>query len=496
MALEEKKPCPTYFDTTFLNVDEDDAATVGLEAPKKENRWCLIEVSKETLASLEAGESFHIKEHGAGQAACAALCTPDKTFALEFLENSNPMYLANVACVEMVKDSKVEVASAEVIDKENVCNAADGGGTSDASPEAVAKDETPQKMDRCTIFAQVRGNIFLKSFSADSQRVRDLLMPYPIENTGSEPGAGRSPFTFSSLQFQVAASPKELQSILEKGPYIERDGAWYWMPAAFEREVTDAALNLISINSLDVKSLDVELLYRQVQEHFGEEYALSSEILSNLLRPFAQDAPAKIEDAAAPVAECADKEVSKMGQIGKTGTLALDPEKIKIFHGTQLLRQSPARIRQRFDLAEPPARSKRPRIGGVAAGPASAGREASLHVQEFCSAFSALAGSETAIEDISKLLGDRMYIDEAEEAVHPLDAATLPLEPRERLKRLFDLSSHWRPERLSPLMAPAVHGIKVDAWLLKFVKIVYIEFEKDKEVRMMTKKFAALPSWN
>lgn len=517
MALEEKKPYPTNFASTFINVDEDDAATVGLEAPKKENKWCLMEVSKDLLAVIEAGGRCHIKEFGKGESSCATLCTPDKTFALEFLENSNPMYLGDVTVVESVKETKVQAAD-EAVDKENVCNSGDAVAAADANPEAVAKDETSSKSGRCTIFAQVRGNIFLKPFSADSQRVRDLLMPYPIESF-SESGEGRSPLTLSSLQFQVAASPKELQNILEKGPYIERDGAWYFMPAAFEREVTDAALSLISVNSMDLKSVDLELLYGKVQEHFGEDYALSSNVVANLLRPFVQDAPAKdapakdapakdapAKDASAKdasgkvdektsVAESADKGASGTDEAEKTGKLSLDPEKIKVFHGTQLLRQPPARIRERFGLAEAPPRSKRPRMGGVA-GPASGGREASLQVQEFCAAFSALIGSETKIEEISKLLGDRMYIDEAEEAVHALDAGALPLEPRERLKRLFDLSSHWRPERLSRLMAPAVHGIKVDAWLMKFVKIVFIEFEKDKEVRMMTKKFAGLPSWN
>merc|ERR1719420_871722 len=82
----------------------------------------------------------------------------------------------------------------------------------------------PVAKEHCTIFAQVRGNVFLKAFCADSQAVRDILKPYPISANGVEPEAGRSPVTFSSLQFQVAASPQELQNILDKGPYVECEG--------------------------------------------------------------------------------------------------------------------------------------------------------------------------------------------------------------------------------------------------------------------------------
>jgi hypothetical protein len=39
-------------------------------------------------------------------------------------------------------------------------------------------------------------------------------------------------------------------------------------------------------------------------------------------------------------------------------------------------------------------------------------------------------------------------------------------------------------------MLPSVKGVKIDVYLLKNTKTVYVEFEKGKEVRMLTRKFA------
>lgn len=459
MAINDKEPCPSFFSTSFVSVDESDATSADFQAPKKENRWCLIEISKEQLEALEAGKLFHIKAHSSRS---AALCSENVTQALEFLENSNPMYLGSVA--------EVGKAAQPVQEGEN----------KDPNSPPVAK--------QCTIFAQCRGHVILKPLSSDAQRVRDLLSPHSIDETGD--GAGMS---FSALQFQVAASPKELRAILEQGPYAEHDGVWRWLPAAFQREVTDVSLNLISLKNWQMASLDVEALLLEVQKHYGEDGARcvpSTSVLLNVLRGVTLDAatPASASDkpadgAAASTAEATPAEPQPTLEEGK---LAMDPAKVKLFQATQLLRESPARLRERFDLPAPAARPKRPRLGTAAAG---GGGGSALQIEDFAAAFSALTGTETSIEDLCKIVGERMYIDEMDGAVHPLDVTTLPQEPRERLKRLFELSSHWKPDRISPLLAPTVKGAKVDVWIMKYTKTVYWEIEKGKEVRMITKKF-------
>jgi hypothetical protein len=491
MPLQEKTPVLTSFAESFMNMDEADATGGSFEAPKKENRWCLMEVTKDQLAALEAGTKFHIKEHSTkhGGVCRAALSMEDKTFALEFLENSNPMYLGNVYAAPGKQDPNAE----------NKAELANKDGT-----EAPGKDPL-----QCSIFAQCRGHLFVKPSQGDFQRVRDVLMAQPIE-AAADGGRGAA-ITTSQLQYQVAASPKELQQILEKGPYVECAGGWCWTPAAFEREVTDAALNLIAVNGWDKAAVPVKDLFREVQRHFGEDHVPSEGVLRSVLRGLVKSAaPVEVEKATEDKKAAEDKKAdekvaaegaekaapptasSETARPPKAGELCLDVEKVNVFQATQLLRESPARIRERFDLSAVviPPRPKRPRLGNAPA--AAGGREASLQVEEFVAAFSALTGTETTIEDLHKILDDSMYIDEMDGAVRPLDISALPQEPRERLRRLFELSSHWKPERLSLLMAPAVTGVKVDAWLLKCTRVVYIEFEKGKETRMMTKKFGGL----
>jgi len=202
--------------------------------------------------------------------------------------------------------------------------------------------------------------------------------------------------------------------------------------------------------------------------------------------PFGEVPAAELTAATgAAAASPAEKPVEKLPVL-KEGQVALDAEKIKLFHATQLLRDSPGRLRERFDLPLQASRSKRPRLsaGGAAGAP--------LSIEEFSAAHSALTGIETTIEELCKIVGDRMYIDEMEGAVHTMDITTLPQEPRERLKRLFELSSHWNQARLASLMSPTVLNAKIDVWLLKYCRVVYVEFEKGKEVKLLTKKFAGL----
>lgn len=496
MALAVGEDIPTFFDKGFVDVDESDATSADFQAPKKENRWCLVEMSKEQVEALQAGQLFHIKAHTMN--ASAALCTGDQTWSLEFLENSNPMYLGSVSEVTACEPGK---ATAENEDPN-----AEG---------AVAGKEPAAPSKQCTIFAQCRGHILLKPTISDSKRLRDLLSAHSVDG-GMEEGAavaasGSKAMTTSCLQYQVAASPKELKTLLDEGPYVQNDGAWSWMPAAFEREVTDVSLNLISLKNWDLACIDVKALLLAAQEHFGEDGARhlpSTDVLLNALRGVAS-APA-VAPAAAPAAASAAAPAAAFaaapaavpaaaktseGQTGESppvlqeGKLSLDPEKICLFQATQLLRESPSRLRERFELQPPASRAKRPKLGAASS---AAGNNSALQVEEFCAAFSALAGKETTIEELCKILGNCMYIDEMDGAVHALDVMTLPQEPRERLKRLFELSSHWKPDRLTKMLTPTLKGVKIDAWVMKYTKTVYLEFEKGKEVRMLTKKFAGL----
>jgi len=486
MAIVVNEDVPTLFGDNFVTVDEADSASADFQAPKKENRWALIELSKEQLEALEAGQGFHIKAHTMGGGSNAALSTGEQTFGLEFLENSNPMYLASVA------ESAPSEPGKEAAENQDPNSA---GGDAAKGPAALSK--------QCTIFAQCRGHILLKPSFPDVQSVRDHLAPHSVDGTAREGASAPSsePMTTSFLQYQVAASPKELKTILDEGPYVQRDGVWSWLPAAFEREVTDVVLNLISLKNWDLACVDVEALLRAVQEHFGEDgsrYVSSKDVLLNALRSVAfapvpekpaDGAAAKPADAAA--VKPADAAAAKPADVPmlEEGKFALDPDKIKVFQATQLLRESPERLRERFDLPAP-VKAKRPKL--ATAGSSAPGGKMALQVAEFCAAFSALTGKETTIDELCKIVGDGMYIDELDGAVHVLDVTTLPQDPRERLKRLFELSSHWKPDRIASLMLPTVKGQKIMDWLMKCTRTVYLEVEKDKEVRMFTKKFAGL----
>ena len=90
-----------------------------------------------------------------------------------------------------------------------------------------------------------------------------------------------------------------------------------------------------------------------------------------------------------------------------------------------------------------------------------------------------------------KLLGDEAYLDEFESSLHPLDVFSLPQDPKERLKRLFEMQSHWNDGRLAGFITPTLPvGIKVEPWLLKHTRQVFVELTPGKEVRFLTKKFA------
>lgn len=503
MSIPDNLPVPCSFAGTFETTDESDAA-IAEGATKKENQWCLVEMDKGDIAAMEAGQTFRFKEHSVRQ---FALCTQDKTWSLEFLENSNPMYLGCVTGLPEVKsaDENKENKAKENTEKEATAEQKTGEEASAAAGDPL-----------CTLFAQCRGNIFLKPWTGDAQKVRDLLTP---------PAGDDQPprVTNSDLQYQVAASPKELKTILEDGPFIECDGAWQLLPAALERELIDTALCIITSQRMDEADVDGHALLEEMQAHYGQEgrsTVPSLKFLENALRSLAaspipeaaaadkeKDVKEKEKDKGAAEKEKSaaekDKGVAekdegsdnasakpaKPAKPARPGRLALDAQKIKLFHATQILRQPPAEVRRRYDLPPPMPRAKRLRVGSGGGG---AGRETPLQIEELCVAFKAVSGKETSVEELEGMLGDRMYVDELEGAVHPLDMASLPQEPRERLKRLFELSSHWKPERITALMAPAVKAVKVEVWLPKYTRQVFIEMTKGKEQRMITKKFAGM----
>ncbi|CAE8587642.1 unnamed protein product, partial [Polarella glacialis] len=115
-----------------------------------------------------------------------------------------------------------------------------------------------------------------------------------------------------------------------------------------------------------------------------------------------------------------------------------------------------------------------------------------LQLEEFAAVYRELTGTEVDADGVMKILGDRAYVDEFEGTIHAIDASALPRDPNERLSRLFELQSHWRPERLAALVAPALAGVKVDPWLLKKARQVFVELVPGEELRMMVKKFEGI----
>merc|ERR1712187_960029 len=160
-------------------------------------------------------------------------------------------------------------------------------------------------------------------------------------------------------------------------------------------------------------------------------------------------------------------------------SIALDVDNVNKFQALQLLHSAPAKLRREFDLPPPPPRPKRPRVGAAAAA-----RDPPLQFAEYMKAFRAKAGLDVTEEDTLKLLGERVLYDEVEGTVQALDTASLPQDAKARLKKLFELQSHWRPEKLAKIMTPALANQKVDPWLMKWARTAFIEIEAGKgEVR-------------
>jgi len=492
MAFPDKTPLTATFATEFIATGTEDTTSADFAGPKIENRYCLLELPKDQLEALESGGSFYFQEHSSGNSDNVALVTHKSTFGLEFLENSNTSYVGLTA----LSDPLAAPSEGTVERKDDACcdagavSAVAGEGGGEASGEACETPAVPPSSGTCTIFAQTRGHLILKPLTVDSQRVRDLLANHPLgvdagTHGGDSVPTPSPPPTTAMLQYKVAASAPELQTVLADGPYVEHEGAWRWIPVVLEREIIDVAVSIVVMKGWDKASVDGKKLLREVQAHFGESREAtvpSLAVLRKALRSVeAVVAPPEGDDAVVTEAT---------GSATKKHVLSLDADKIRYFQAMQILRDPPGQVRERFQLPPPEPRAKRVRLGGAGGG-IGAARDP-LQMEEFGEAFRQLSGDETSAEELENLLGDRIYIDEIEGTIQPLDVTSLPQEPRERLKRLFELKSHWRPERLTALIAPCLGGQKPDAWIMKYTRAVHIELEKGKEVRMLIKKFAGL----
>lgn len=516
MAYQEGKPVTVLYDKGFITRDQ---AVSDLATPRPETRYCLIELPKEDLETLETGQRFRFQEHTSGG---AALCTGDKTYSLEFLENSNTQLLGFARPVKDVEPKDVEP-------KDGV----------EAKDGVEPKDGDASARLECHLFAQVRGQMFVKVTSGDTSRIRELVGQHELGPPKPAPGPGGDakrkrppPATTASLEYQVAASTAELRATLAAGPYVECDDGWKFLPPAFERELLDIALSAVTANGWDKKAVDADALHRAVQEHFGEggeEAVPSVQVLLKAMRSvIAKPGSAAGAGAEATVADTqatTAPETQKNGntQPDTTGTatgeggagtdataadtsgstggneaastqqpdncIALDVDRVHQFQALQLLHTAPTQVRRRFGLPPPGPRQKRARIWG---GNASSGRDGALLLSEFLKAFREISGDEVSEADLLKRLGEQAYLDELEGTVHVLDVATLPQDPRARIKKLFEMASHWRPEKISKLVVPVLGGRKPDPWLMKHTRTVFVEFEAGKEERFITKKFPGI----
>lgn len=580
--FDDGRKVPAFFVADFTSTDQD---VKDLNVPRPETKWCLLEVPKEQLEQLEAGACFYFQSHTGGTGTNdggATLCTKTATFAVEFLENSNSLFLASLREGDHAAQKEItgEPPAAAAPSLEGGEPAGAAGGPDAVAVGAANAEAAPRHW--CEVFAQVRGQLIVKPTKVNSHRVRELLATHALGH--EEPTEAEEPLpavTRTILEYEVAASPAELHSLLDAGPYVEVEGAWRLLPAALEREIVDAAVTLVAARGWCAEDLDAGALLREIQQVLGMGAVPSLSVLRKALRGLEGDAPAApatsakaapeeatkaapapappasaaaatvaaapaapaavpaggldaavaasavepvataIDGATAePVATVIDATVDGPGSGAGTATAAtlaeptntvidatadaggaggatasrgprlhLDKAKIAHFRALQLLRLPPAQVRERFELPAPEPRTKRARHA-AAGGPGA--RDSGLQIKEFAAALQEITGAAEPMEPeaLLKLLGDRVYVDEFEGTLHTLDPATLPSEPRERLARLLELQAHWRPDRLGALIGPVLGADqKLDTWLIKNTRAVFVEIEQGKEERMLMKKF-------
>mmetsp|Transcript_42230 Transcript_42230/g.106377 ORF Transcript_42230/g.106377 Transcript_42230/m.106377 type:complete len:485 (-) Transcript_42230:65-1519(-) len=482
VSLPDKTPVPANFADNFSSTDQD---VKDLTAARPETKWCLLELPQDQLDALEKGSTFYFQsqEGGVGLDDGGAVLRADSaTFGVEFLENSNSLFLASISNVDP-KDSE-------------------------ALPGANAAEGETKHDFKCTVFGQVRGQLITKPTKINVSRVRDLLATTEM-GSNSKAGDSVPSVSHDALQYEVAASPKELQAVLEEGPFVLVDGAWRLLSASLERDIIDTTVNLVAAMGWNFEDIDSDALLKQVQQHLGVEVVPSLAVLQTALRTLKGDksaatdsvattvvssstlaSPSKPTQSSAPNVADTGNETGDKTPIAK-GRLSLDKAKIDVFKAVQLLRMPPSQVRERFQLPPLQPRPKRARHGTSAAvrdtnGPA-------LQIEEFAAALQELLGiaEKPSIEEVWKVLGDQAYADEFEGTLHWLDTTSLPQDSQQRLQRLFELQSHWNPGRLAALVAPTLGaGIKVDAWLMKHTRAVYVELVQGKEERLIIKKFA------
>jgi len=405
-----------------------------------------------------AGKPVCIQETSAqkrGEVGSAALVTSSSTFELEYHENSNTLLIGSIGSSE----SKLP--------------------------------NSDQGLPECTVHGQVRGQVSLRPTVPDTQRLRDILQVHALgQQASNSDDAQPRGLSMPALQFEVAASPNELQALLDKGPYVEIDGAWRLLPSSLERDILDVSVSIVTARGWSPKAINVDDLFFEVQQYFGDASATCVPTVGTLLKGLKS-----ITSEQVPLADGAQKGESAPTQLEGSSsappgsTLTLDESKVNQLRVLQLLRDAPAEVRRRFALPALQVRPKRARLGGT-----GAGRDGmALQLEELVGAFNAMTGTESSEEAVMEMLGQNAYVDEVEGTVHPMDPTTLPQEPKERLKRLFELKTHWRPEALSALIKPTLGaGIKIDVWLAKWTRVIFVEFTQGTELRMLVKKFAGL----
>jgi hypothetical protein len=488
---DKGKPVKVDFDKSFLIRDQD---VQDLSNPRPETKFLLLELPKDELATLEAGECFRFQSHSNGG---AALCSSSKTFSLEFLENSNSQFLGFVTSKATEKDGEAEASEVR----------------------AVATEEMSRE---CLLFAQVRGNMVVRNATGDTSRIHEMvsqskfeLEPRTLEEELSpKDGTKNVPVTMLELEHNVAASSSEIQACLDEGPYAEHKGVWKLLTPEFERELIDISLSVVTANGWEKESVDGEALLKAVRNQLGdagEDIIPSLDVLKKVLRsvlaspkrPVAgtQNAAAKPESSAATAAKGIQESTPATAETAAVeteptvpplppGIIPLDVQKMERFQAVQLLHMTPADVRHKYQLSTPGPRPKRSRLATAAS--AATGRDQPLLLSEFITAFREATGSEATEEHVLSVLGDSARHDEMEGTIHVLDVYELPMEARARLKRLFEMQSHWRSEMLERLLTPTLATVKPAVWLQKNARQTFIEFEPGKEERMLVKKFQGL----
>jgi len=567
MGIVNGESLECVFKDGFVSRDIDINSS-EFAGPRPEVKFCLVEITKEQLAEMEAGGPILFHGHSSGHVSekgeQASLSTGSKTFGLEFLENSNTIFVAEVntpvpvveasPAGEVAASNKVSVNDASANKAEPV---PEGNEISEKCSEAgKSAAEVPLVLAKqAQIFAQVRGHVMLTPHNADHQRIRELTAPHALrldpEELDAEDAERQQPLTTTMLEYKSGVSSAELQIILAAGPFVEVDGAWRYLTGAVEREILDVALTIVAARGLSLEALDAEGLFHEVRLQFGkggETGIPTVAVLRKALRSVEAEPPKPPEtkegskDGAKPgdtkdAKEAVEaKDVKEAGESNDTvpdgatdselpatvdaesaesipNRMKLDAAKIKKFRALQLLRESPTVVRQRFDLQPPPPRPKRARVGG--AGLSSSVRDPPLRLEEFAAALQDSVGitaggdeggdsagkdgeepksAEALEKELDKICEKSWHVDLVDGTVHLLDATMLPHEPRERLKRLFEIQSHWRPEKLAEHIEPVLgQGVKVTPWLMKNTRPAFLEIEKPGvETRCLVKKFVGI----